>query len=401
MQVNECAAEGMQQQWQDHCCSIASKLKLAADSAAKQDRNKLADLAEQVVLCAVLLVMLCLWLSDWGQATHLPVPVQIRCILSGMLCSTLTLHFTTFGSLANHVFGADCPGVATLLTGVCLCVQAGRLPAGDLGAVQKLQTAIDTLQQSFAASPEKFEAGNSLGASVNDAVPKSPATSPDTQRPSSPSLQQHSPSRVERPADPAGQAGRASPCSSLRDQKPFPEYSGLSSPQVSAGVGAWNPWADDLKSSSSPHYQAGSSDSDWDESKPQQFNPDDCAMLSDEPYGQAIERQEEEVPQNARVASAMAEAQHRLDQLAGLAASHAEVQETLGRQCDLGYAWGLISHYTEHLQRQARVQSLLLSHSHSVEVTCRCLKSQIEHCCRLHHNCINVFHRLVISPCLH
>ena len=53
----------------------------------------------------------------------------------------------------------------------------------------------------------------------------------------------------------------------------------------------------------------------------------------------------------------MAEAQHRVDQLAGLAASHAEVQQSLAREADLGYAWGLMSSYTEHLQRQAGLQA--------------------------------------------
>ena len=56
--------------------------------------------------------------------------------------------------------------------------------------------------------------------------------------------------------------------------------------------------------------------------------------------------------QNPEVASAMAEAQHRVDQLAGLAASHAEVQETLAREADLGYAWGLMGGYTQQLQLQ-------------------------------------------------
>lgn len=48
----------------------------------------------------------------------------------------------------------------------------------------------------------------------------------------------------------------------------------------------------------------------------------------------------------------MAEAQHRLDQLVGLAASHTEVQDTLSQGSDLGYAWELMASYTEHLQRQ-------------------------------------------------
>ena len=43
---------------------------------------------------------------------------------------------------------------------------------------------------------------------------------------------------------------------------------------------------------------------------------------------------------------------HRVDQLAGLAASHAEVQETLAREADLGYAWGLMGGYTQQLQLQ-------------------------------------------------
>ena len=119
-------------------------------------------------------------------------------------------------------------------------------------------------------------------------------------------------------------------------------------------MSAWNPWAADLnrKSSSSPHYQPGSSDSDWDDREPQHDHPDDYAVIQDQPQSHFAKEQTAGAGEDCRLPSAVAEAQHRLDQLVGLAASHAEVQKALARECDLGHAWGLIGSFTDHLQSQ-------------------------------------------------
>ena len=48
----------------------------------------------------------------------------------------------------------------------------------------------------------------------------------------------------------------------------------------------------------------------------------------------------------------LAEVQHRLDQLVGLAASSDEVQASLQKDTDFGYAWGIIDTYVEEIKRQ-------------------------------------------------
>lgn len=48
----------------------------------------------------------------------------------------------------------------------------------------------------------------------------------------------------------------------------------------------------------------------------------------------------------------LAEVQHRLDQLVGLAASSGEVQASLEKDTDFGYAWGIIDTYAEEIKHQ-------------------------------------------------
>lgn len=50
--------------------------------------------------------------------------------------------------------------------------------------------------------------------------------------------------------------------------------------------------------------------------------------------------------------AALAEAQHRLDQLAGLAATSAEVEASLQRDADFGYAWGITDGFAEEINHQ-------------------------------------------------
>ncbi|KAL0019773.1 hypothetical protein WJX79_007774 [Trebouxia sp. C0005] len=94
-------------------------------------------------------------------------------------------------------------------------------------------------------------------------------------------------------------------------QDPFAEATGSHSFRPTADP--WDPWAEPSHQqlSSSPYYRLGSSDSDWDE-------------------------------------------QYQYDDQTGLAASHAEIQETLAQEADLGYAWGLMGGYTQQLQLQIR-----------------------------------------------
>lgn len=60
------------------------------------------------------------------------------------------------------------------------------------------------------------------------------------------------------------------------------------------------------------------------------------------------------------VRAALAEAEHRLDQLVGLAASSAEVQASLQESSQLGYFWGLFDSYAGHLQQQVSPQRFVL-----------------------------------------
>lgn len=229
-------------------------------------------------------------------------------------------------------------------------------------AAQQLQLALDALQ--YTADSPQSQTHDDRHQSPGHADATQPqATQPyathshvtQQQQPSALSQSQIS-SKMWRPTDPSADQSGVPPSPTSPSQNPFAESSGLRSPQASAGVGAWNPWADDLnhKASSSPHYQPGSSDSDWDDPEPRHDHPDDPVVIQNWPQSHEEFGEEQAVYANddSRVKSAVAEAQHRLDQLVGLAASHAEVQKALARECDLGYAWGLIGTFADHLQHQ-------------------------------------------------
>lgn len=240
------------------------------------------------------------------------------------------------------------------------------MPVADVEAVERLQLALEALQSSSspsASSPPDLPAQHST-AQHESGSSHHPATDMEaTQLRSSPSFPHpqdtgHANETLDDP-DLAALDAYSSP-----SQNPFPDSAQPSLAPASAGVGGWNPWADDLnrRSSSSPHYQPGSSDSDWDDPDHQQDHPDDPDSTQDHPPGpMAAEQNQQGVImgasqiQSSPVASAMAEAQHRLDQLIGLAASHSDVEQTLARETDLGYAWGLMDNYIEHLQRQVQL----------------------------------------------
>ncbi len=239
------------------------------------------------------------------------------------------------------------------------------LQVGDSSAVQQLQLALERLQSSSSSSVNQAHLPNPQGTAAVLSSFSSPGHSPHWHE-----LQAESPAHE-------GQTSSSSP------QNPFAEATGSHSFQPTADP--WDPWAEPShqQSSSSPHYQPGSSDSDWDEQhqhddqtdvhpsahdytkspQPDHHEEDEQAAFGSravsgkghhprqDPYSSA-EGDNPGLEQNPRAASAMAEAQHRVDQLAGLAASHAEVQETLAREADLGYAWGLMGGYTQHLQHQ-------------------------------------------------
>ncbi len=260
-------------------------------------------------------------------------------------------------------------------------VQVRMLQVGDSSGVQQLQPALERIQSS---------------SSVHEAhLPNPQDTAAVLTSFSSPV---HSPHRHVLHAESPALEGQAS---SSPPQNPFAEATGSHSVQPTADP--WDPWAEPShqQSSSSLNYRPGSSDSDWDEQHQYHDQTDDHPSAHDhshfpqpdhheedeqaasdsravsggghsprqDPYSSAegddpghnqnpraasamAEGDDPGHDRNPRVASAMAEAQHRVDQLAGLAASHAEVQETLAREADLGYAWGLMGGYTQHLQQQ-------------------------------------------------
>ena len=237
------------------------------------------------------------------------------------------------------------------------------MPVADVKAVEQLQQALEALQSSSssASSPQV------LSAQHEKVSARHPSTDMEAIQQSSPSSSpppHYTPSSDETSVNPhlAVPDAFSSP-----SQNPFPDSSELSLPPATAGVGAWNPWADDLnrRSSSSPHYQPGSSDSDWDDPDLLGDHPDDRGSAQDRsPAPRNIDQDQGELlgmttqTESPRVASAMAEAQHRLDQLIGLAATHNELEQTLARETDLGYAWGLMNNYTENLQRQVWAAAL-------------------------------------------
>ena len=281
-----------------------------------------------------------------------------------------------------------------------VCVSVGSSHAsGRCDGSWQLQQALEALQSSSASSPE---------------LPSQPETSiTHHPPPNREAIQQPSPSFSRRPSD-ANLSKEASVDPNLAASDPFPTPSPnpisdspeLNLPPASAGVGAWNPWADDLnhRSSSSPHYQPGSSDSDWDDPDLLRDHPDHPDSAQDpSPAPRDFEQDQGEFSgtttaqtESPRAASAMAEAQHRLDQLIGLAASHGELEQTLASETDLGYAWGLVDDYIQHLQRQVRAAALqcAIGHLHPQQCLpllccCCCLHSC---CCYLHSCCCCCFH---------
>lgn len=246
------------------------------------------------------------------------------------------------------------------------CVQVRKLQVGDSSGVQQLQLALERIQSSSSSSVHQAHLPNPQ----DTAAALSSSSSPG-----------HSPHRYELHAESPAHEGQTS---SSSPQNPFAEATRSHIFQQTADP--WDPWAEPShqQSSSSPHYRPGSSDGDWDEQHQHADQPDDHPSAhhhsqipqpdhhaedeqttSDsravsgkgqsprqDPYSSAAEGDDPGHDRNPREASAMAEAQHRVDQLAGLAASHAEVQETLAREADLGYAWGLMGGYTQHLQQQ-------------------------------------------------
>jgi len=248
------------------------------------------------------------------------------------------------------------------------CVQVGTLQVGDSLGVQQLQVALERIQSSSSSSAHD--------AHLPDPQPQPQDTAPELSTFTSPS---HSPHQHELQAESPAHEDETS---SSSPQNPFAEATGSHSFQPTADP--WDPWAEPShqQSSSSPHFRPGSSDSDWDEQHQYDDQTDDHPSAHDHTQSPQPDHEEDEqaIPdsravsgkgqsprqdpyssaegdspgqhQNPRMASAMAEAQHRVDQLAGLAASHAEVQETLAGEADLGYAWGLMGGYTQHLQQQ-------------------------------------------------
>ena len=247
------------------------------------------------------------------------------------------------------------------------CVQVRTLQVGDSSGVQQLHITLERIQSSSSSS-------------AHDAHLPEPQPQPQITAPlSSFTSPGHSPHRHELQAESPAHEDQTS---SSSPQNPFAEATGSHSFQPTTDP--WDLWAEPShqQSSSSPHYRPGSSDSDWDEQHQHDDQPDDHLSAHDHSQFPQLDHEEDEqaIPdsravsgkgqsprqdpyssaegdspgqhQNPRMASAMAEAQHRVDQLAGLAASHAEVQKTLAGEADLGYAWGLMGGYTQHLQQQ-------------------------------------------------
>lgn len=248
-------------------------------------------------------------------------------------------------------------------------MQVMALDFGSSSGVQQQQLALERLQTS-SSSPGRAEPPVSPQ-HPSDSPPKSSDAAAHASSPSPAHSPHQHQSLSESPTYPP-----QTPSSSSA-QNPFPDTAAVNSFQPAADP--WDPWAEGpTHQSSSPHYLPGSSDSDWDESHDAQAHPDHDTSVEDQSSHTLHAGQEEEEGtvhssgqqtnpslasvkadsrdpghgQNPRVTSAMAEAQHVVDQLAGLAASHADIQDTLARKADLGYAWGLMGGYTQHFQRQ-------------------------------------------------
>ena len=254
--------------------------------------------------------------------------------------------------------------------GAVVCMQISTLDFGDSAGVQQLQLAPERLQTS-SSSPGRAEPSVSPH-QLSDSPPKpSDAAAHASSLSPAHSPHQHQ-SLSESPTYPP-----QTPSSSSA-QNPFPDAAvAVNSFQPAADP--WDPWAEGPNHhSSSPHYLPGSSDSDWDELHDHSDHPEHNTSAEDQSSHTLHAGQEEEAgatrssgqqtnpslasvkadsqdpghSQNPRVRSAMAEAQHVVDQLAGLAATYADIQDTLARKADLGYAWGLMGGYTQHFQRQ-------------------------------------------------
>ncbi len=223
-------------------------------------------------------------------------------------------------------------------------LQVSTLAVGDSSGVQELQLALERIQSS--------------SSSVHDAEP--PAPDPAVQPAASPSSPKEDPRPKARSLGglPSDEAQPASSSPQNPDAAAYQSFQPSNNP--------WDPWAEQpTQQSSSPQYLPGSSDSDWEEQQHQHDHQDDPGSVQNQAHMSGSlhhEAQAAEAPAsmpqspaqgpNPRIGSAMAEAQHRVDQLAGLAASHAEVQETLARDSDLGYAWGLMGKHIQQLQQQ-------------------------------------------------
>ena len=266
----------------------------------------------------------------------------------------------------------SCIGLwCALWHGAVTCMQVSTLHFGSSSGVQQLQLALERLQPS-SSSPGRAEFPVPLHQPSD-----SPLEPPDAAAHASSPSSAHSPQHQSLSKIPAYPPQIESPSFSSA-QKPFPDAAAtVNSFQPAADP--WDPWAEGPNhQSSSPHYLPGSSDSDWDELHDAQAHPDRDTSAEDQSSHTLLAGQEEEAgathssgqqtnpslasvkadsqdpghSQHPTVTSAMAEAQHMVDQLAGLAATHADIQDTLARKADLGYAWGLMGGYTQHFQRQ-------------------------------------------------
>lgn len=237
------------------------------------------------------------------------------------------------------------------------------MPVADEHALEELHIALGAIHDYISTSPALLFEDEAHG---GHGLLNEPLAEADQQHSSLSEVR--NPSKITRSAD--QNAIEPFEAASPPSQSPFPDVSGSHTPPASAGGGAWDPWAEELigKSPSSPRYQPGSSDSDWGDpvddphpplhdypdnpDSPQDHPPFPSALGQDHKQDVPKSIPEPENPVNPRVASALADAQHRLDQLVGLAASHAEVQQTLSQGTDLSYAWGLMPSYTQQLQCQ-------------------------------------------------
>ena len=272
---------------------------------------------------------------------------------------------------------------------------------GHLQGVQRLSHTLDMLQARHASSHTAEAAAPSSSSPAQQNSQDSPFPADQTsqvQGQQTPAAQSHTQQTTETQSQaqspfeqhlehqsPAWSPGLQSmtSTSSIPDASPSDDLRFRA-----AAADSWDQWAEAAnRSSSPPYYTRGSSDWDLQQDQLDQrdqrgSSQDQTArpasdQLSDDQHGSAAgsamaeaeEGQHEEPNPRAasaaaegeqgqqqepkpRAASAMAEAQHRLDQLVGLVASHAELQQTLARDCDLGYAWGLMGGLVPYLQQQ-------------------------------------------------